>query len=210
MLCVVAVVAAALQSVAPLVEGRLSWRHVPASGWIVWLCVAVPSLAQIPFPRVYSALHRDAHAVTAGHQWWRLLTSVVVQDGGIIGTVSNLVLLALALVLCLCLWGPMATISTFVLAGVGLNILAVQFGATDGGGNSGATFPLLASLPPYALVALPPGKRSRAAISCVIMAVSALILIVANDGHGIAVGLGFVLGLAGMPLARRRWIRNPT
>ncbi|MDN5765122.1 MAG: hypothetical protein L0H96_03365 [Humibacillus sp.] len=207
-LCLVAVVAAALQSVAPLMEGRLLWRDVPLSGWIVWLCVAVPSLAQIPFPRVYGVLHRDADAVTAGHQRWRLLTSVVVQDGGVIGTVSNLVLLALALVICLRLWGSVATISTFVVAGLGLNILAVRFGATDGGGNSGATLPLLASLPPYALAVLPPGKRSRAAIGCLIMGVSALILVIAKDGHGIAVGFGLVIGLAGMPFARRRWSRR--
>lgn len=103
-LCFGAVVAAALQAVAPLVEGRLSWRQVPASGWVAWLCVAVPSLAQILFPGVYRALHRDAEAVTSGHQWWRLLTSVVVQDGGVIGTVSNLVLLALALC-CACACG---------------------------------------------------------------------------------------------------------
>lgn len=96
-------------------------------------------------------MHRDAHAVSNGHQWWRLLTSVLVQDGGIVGTLANLVLLALALGLCLHLWGPTLTMTTFVIAGVGLNILAVRYGASDGGGNSGATFPLLASLPPPTL-----------------------------------------------------------
>lgn len=99
------------------------------------VCVAVPSLAQIPFPLIYDALHRDAQAVITRHQWWRLITSVMVQDGGIIGTVSNLVLLGVALMVSMHLWGSKATVITFVVVGAGLNSLAVWFGATDGGGN---------------------------------------------------------------------------
>lgn len=205
----VAVIAAAVRSVEPLLEGRLSMRHVPPAGWVVWLCVAVPSLLQIPRPQVYEALHRDARAVLDSHQWWRLVTSVTVQDGGIAGTVSNLVLLALALTLCLPLWGSLTTVVTFVGAGVGLNVLAVTFGATDGGGNSAATLPLLASLPPFALAVLAAGHRLRAVAGCLVVAGAAIVLVAANDAHGVAVGLGLVLGLVGMPLARRRWSGQP-
>lgn len=172
--------------------------------WIIWVCVAIPSLAQIAFPQIYDALHRDAEAILTRHQWWRLITSIMVQDGGLIGTASNLVILGLALILSMHLWGSRATIVTFVVAGVGLNVLAVRFGASDGGGNSGATFPLLASLPPYALAALPVGERTRAAIGCVVMAASSIVLLATGDGHSIAVGLGLVLGLVGMTFARRR------
>lgn len=142
LLCLVALVAASVQSVAPLLEGQVSLRHVPALGWVVWLCVAVPSLLQVPFPQVYDVLYRQADAVSEQHEWWRLGTALTVQDGGIVGTVSNLLLLGLALVLALPLWGTWATVVTFVIAGIGLNLLAVGFGAVDGGGNSGATLVL--------------------------------------------------------------------
>lgn len=204
-LCFVAVIAAALQSVAPLIEDRVSLRHISSAGWTVWLCVAIPSLMQIPFPGVYDALHRDATLIIDGHQWWRLITSVMVQDGGIAGTASNLFLLALTLTLSLRLWGSVATVVTFVGAGIGLNILASTLGAADGGGNSGATVLLLASLPPFALATLPKGHRWRGVAACVVTAVAALALIAADDAHGIAVGLGLVLGVAGMRLASRHW-----
>ncbi|WP_193312856.1 rhomboid family intramembrane serine protease [Georgenia subflava] len=57
----------------------------------VLIVTAVPSLLQIPFPAVLTALQRSP-AVRDG-EVWRLLTSLVVQDGGWLGTVSNLLFL---------------------------------------------------------------------------------------------------------------------
>lgn len=207
--CFVLVVAVAAMSVRPLLMHRLSVRRLPAAGWVLWCCVAVPSLLQIPFPQVYDAFHRDASAIVDDHQWWRLATSITVQDGGIAGTVSNLVLLAATLVACLPLWGPTATVATFVLAGVTLNLAAVLLGATDGGGNSAATLALVASLPAFALAVGSGEERIRGAVGCAVTAASAIALIVGNDFHGLAVGLGLLLGLAGGPIARARWIREP-
>ncbi len=125
--------------------------------------VALPSLLQIPYPGFSEAWHRSPSAVLEDHQWWRLATAFVVQDGGIAGTVSNLVLLAVALLACLPLWGEPVTVSALLFAGVGLNLAAVLTGADDGAGNSGATLPLLASLPLFAL-AVVSGQRWRAAV----------------------------------------------
>lgn len=58
----------------------------------VFVITAVPSLLQIPFPAVLTALERTP-AVREG-EVWRLLTSLVVQDGGWFGTFSNLLFLA--------------------------------------------------------------------------------------------------------------------
>lgn len=48
-------------------------------------------------------------------QWWRTATALPVQDGGIPGTVSNLVLPALALVLCLPLLANLPPLAMAVL-----------------------------------------------------------------------------------------------
>lgn len=205
--CFVAVIAAAVMSVGPILEGRLSLRAVPAASWITWLVVAGPSLLQIPYPQLYGPLHRDASAVLEHGQWWRVATAIVVQDGGIAGTISNLILLAIALLASVPLWGRMPTVATFILVGVGLNIAAVLLGAEDGGGNSGATLPLLASLPPFAF-ALLPGARARPVIGMTLTAASAATLLVVHDGHGIAVAIGLLLGTAGIPYARSRQSRG--
>ena len=57
----------------------------------VFVVTAVPSVLQVWFPEVLATLQRTP-AVRDGEAW-RLLTSLVVQDGGWIGTISNLLFL---------------------------------------------------------------------------------------------------------------------
>lgn len=59
----------------------------------VFVITAVPSLLQFALPGLEPALMRDPPAI-AGGQWWRLATSLIVQDGGVFGTLSNLAFLA--------------------------------------------------------------------------------------------------------------------
>lgn len=196
-------VGAAVFSVQPLLAGRHLLRTVPRAGWLLWLAVAVPSVLQIPFPGLYDAWHRSASAVLDDHQWWRVLTALVVQDGGVAGTISNLVLLAGALLICLPLWGARASALAFLVSGVALNVAAVLAGAEDGAGNSAATLSLLASLPALAFAVLPE-HRWRAVAGAVVVSAAAIAMIVVNDGHGVAALLGLLLGVVGTPYARWR------
>ncbi|MEU8356038.1 rhomboid family intramembrane serine protease [Nonomuraea sp. NPDC048882] len=59
----------------------------------VFVVTAVPSLLQFVIPGLEPALMRDPAAI-AGGEWWRLGTALVVQDGGVLGTLFNLGLLA--------------------------------------------------------------------------------------------------------------------
>jgi len=71
---------------------------------LLWLLVAVPSLLQLVRPGIYDLLSRQPMLIERG-EWWRLLTSVLVQDGGALGTVYNLVTLALTASAAVALWG---------------------------------------------------------------------------------------------------------
>ncbi len=52
--------------------------------------VAIPSLLQLVFPAPLTALQRDRDLILHNGQVWRLVTALVVQDGGLIGLIFNL------------------------------------------------------------------------------------------------------------------------
>lgn len=58
----------------------------------VLVVTAVPSVLQFFLPGLEPVLMRDPAAIAAG-QWWRLGTSLVVQDSGVFGTLFNLAFL---------------------------------------------------------------------------------------------------------------------
>ncbi|GAB4057155.1 rhomboid family intramembrane serine protease [Catellatospora paridis] len=64
-------------------------RPFPRVTAIVFLLTAVPSLLQFAYPSLETSLRRDP-ALIADGQLWRLVTSSLVQDSGVPGTVSNL------------------------------------------------------------------------------------------------------------------------
>ncbi|MFG6195800.1 rhomboid family intramembrane serine protease [Nonomuraea sp. JJY05] len=65
----------------------------PYTTAVVFVITAVPSLLQFAIPGLEPALMRDPAAISGG-EWWRLGTALVVQDGGLLGTLFNLVCLA--------------------------------------------------------------------------------------------------------------------
>jgi len=65
---------------------RLPWLTATA-----FLVTAVPSCLQAAIPSLLRHLERTPAGL--GGQWWRSLTSLLVQDGGVLGTISNLAFL---------------------------------------------------------------------------------------------------------------------
>lgn len=169
---------------------RALWRPQPAAV-ALWLTVAIPSVIGLVWSPLTEALRRDPERIRDG-QIWRLLTSAVVQDGGVLGTGSNLVYLAVAAVLAVALWGPVRAVLLFVVGAVAFNIVFTYGWQAVGAGNSAATFFLAAST--VGLLAVRAWGRT-AAIGAAIEAVIGAILLVLDDGHAIAVLGGLVVGL---------------
>ncbi len=170
---------------------------VPAVAVVLWLVVAVPSLLQWPFPHLLTALQRDPVAVRDG-QVWRVLTSVVVQDGGLAGTVFNLVVLALVAVVAGRVWGAARSVALFAAGVVGFNLITVFGFPSVGAGNSAACFVLVCSLAGLALLHRNSREQMLLALLIVLTGGALLALL---DAHGFAVLLGVVLGGA----AARWW-----
>ncbi|MFE2425783.1 rhomboid family intramembrane serine protease [Streptomyces sp. NPDC059373] len=163
----------------------------PVAALTLWLLVAVPSLLQLAFPSIYRALHRAPDLITQHGQWWRLLTAVLVQDGGVGGTAFNLAALAVVAVVAERLWGPRPTPAIFAACALAMNVLGVWWNA-EGGGNSGATFGLAMSMAGLALLRGDGRVRVLALPACG----AAVVLVAIGDGHGVVALFGAALGVA--------------
>lgn len=145
----------------------------------LWLAVAVPSLAQLAYPQLLEVAARDPGAIQRG-QWWRLATSMFVQDGGLPGTIFNLILLAV--VLKVARIPDRMVIPVFMVGGVLSNLLVLAIWPSEGAGNSMATLFLLAAAKPNLKLA-------------VALAAIALLLLGLRDVHGLALAAGLLAGI---------------
>ncbi len=167
----------------------------------IWLLVAVPSVLQSALPDLLLGLRRDPNLILNGGEPWRVVTSLVVQDGGLAGTVFNLVVLAIVAVLAVRVWGTMRSVA-ILLAGQLLFGTLATFVSTDlGAGNSGATFALAASFAGLALLCRPEPTLLIRSVGVILIA---LVSIWLGDAHGLAmlggVGIGAVVGLVAPPV----------
>lgn len=177
----------------------LLWRRpddgrpprVPVWGAGLVVLVAVGWVAQLVRPALLDEGMRESAAVRAG-QWWRLATAVVLQDGGWIGAVFNLVALAVTVVLAAESLTPRLGVAVFVAGGVLANLLTVLTTGQPGAGSSMATMALL-------VVAVVVGLRDpswREAGLVVVLVVLTVVLLARRDQHGLALALGVIGGIA--------------
>jgi membrane associated rhomboid family serine protease len=164
---------------------RRPWATVAAL-----VVVGVPSLVQLTVAHgLLGDLQRVSGELGDG-QVWRLVTSLVVQDGGWAGTLFNLAELAVVGAVAERVWGPARWCAIWLVAGIGAQFWGMLVQPV-GGGNSVATFGLAASL---AVRALRVGDR-RARLCAAGCLAAGLVLLVGRDVHGGAVVLGAAVGL---------------
>jgi membrane associated rhomboid family serine protease len=190
----VIVLACAVRAGAALLGGDIvrALRRPPVAAVALWLVVAIPSLLQIPFPGLLRTLERDPDQIRQHGQWWRLFTSAVVQDGGVAGTVWNLVILAVVGVVAIRVWGSVRGLIIFAVGVVGFNLATTFVWPSAGAGNSAATFVLAASVAGLAVV------QTRGRVTVLLAAVTAacaIVLLVLLDAHGVAMLAGLLIGV---------------
>jgi hypothetical protein len=166
-------------------------RRVSRAALALWMLVAVPSVVQIAYHPLLHALSRQPSLIRHHHELWRLLTSAFVQDGGIAGTVFNLLVLYLVGCLAVRVWGPARAVALFLAGALAFDVMAVYAFSFSGAGNSGATFFLATSV----LGALVVRRYSIRILGyAVVAAVGAVALTAVGDAHGLAFLGGLVAG----------------
>ncbi|WP_103355863.1 hypothetical protein [Amycolatopsis sp. CA-128772] len=177
-----------------------------------WLAIALtaPAVAgvvlQLCRPGAMDVLDSDP----AKPGWWRVLTSVFMQNGGVAGAAWNIATLALVAALAEWFWGRSLTLVLF-LAGILLPqhvdaLLGLAAGPVDPrnfAGSSGATYFLGATLAAPLLVRTRALKERLTAAA--VVALGLTLWFVQENGHGLVAVYGFVAGALTWA-AGRRWI----
>jgi membrane associated rhomboid family serine protease len=174
-------------------------RRLPLATLLLTVAVALPTTLQLFHPAILPALQRDFARFAAG-EWWRVVTPLFVQDGGIAGTVFNLVGLVLIGWLAEQIWGSRRMLVIFLIGGVVSEVVGFSWQPT-GAGNSVGNLSLAASIAVYSL-AQRPGWVIQ------LMAALALgadfVLLLLKDIHGVGAMAGVVLALALRGTRRRQ------
>jgi hypothetical protein len=164
--------------------------------------VAVSSVVGLLAPAVLHTLERDTARIQAG-EVWRLVTALFQQDGGLPGTIANIVALLVIGSVAEHLFGSLRTAGIFAGVGVLAQVPALAWQPT-GAGNSVANFGLAGAVALYVLL---DGARPRPAMAAALVTMLVgLGLTVLADVHGPAV----LLGAAGAPFLRHGQQVRPT
>jgi membrane associated rhomboid family serine protease len=166
-------------------------QRFPIVALVSALIIGIPSLLQFAFPSIGAALSRQPRLELQG-QWWRVLTAIMAQDGGLAGAIFNLLVVAAVVTLGERAWGRWRTVVLFLGPSIVLNLLAVAWNA-PGGGSSFASDGLLLSMCALGVLTL---RRPVILVCAGIAGAAGIVLVVADDAHGVAMLLGAVLGLA--------------
>jgi hypothetical protein len=162
-----------------------------------WLAIAavivvgVPSLLQYALPSLGHALQRDP-AATLGHgEWWRPVTALLAQDGGLVAAVFNLVVVGAVVLVGEWSWGRVRTVVAFVAPSIVLNLIALAW-TGRGGGSSFASDGLMVAL---TLGTASTGRIPALRVIAAVQLVIGVVLVVLNDAHGLAMLVGAAVGL---------------
>lgn len=165
-------------------------RRLPYFTLFMTVIIAIPSILGLIYPSVIKTLGRDYSRFLSG-EWWRLITSLFVQDGGTAGTVFNLVGLLFVGSVAEQYWSRKRWIFVFLGGGIISQLIAFAWQPV-GAGNSVANFSLAGSILIVCLFSHPP----RIVLVSVILslAVDAWLLYIRNI-HGAAVMVGATIAI---------------
>jgi membrane associated rhomboid family serine protease len=165
-------------------------RSVPYSTLLLMLAVAIPTTLQFFFPSLLKLFERNYERFLAG-DWWRLFTSLFVQDGGIAGSFFNLISLLLVGIVAERLWGSRRWLVIFFAGGLLSQLIAFTW-QPIGAGNSVANFSLAGSVAVLCLI----GKAARVVkMEAFLASAAGLILLFLKDIHGPAMVFGAVMAV---------------
>jgi len=163
----------------------------PAAAVVLWATVTAASVARLIAPDLLDVLDRRPVRTRDSGEWWRVLTAGVVEDGGVLLTVANLVLLAIVAVAAVRSWGWYRAVGLFVLGQILWGLFTTFVVPSVGAGTTGATLALAGSLAGLWPIV---GASRPQVIASVATFLLGAVLVALGDAHGVAVLIGMLLG----------------
>lgn len=179
-----------LRDQASLPQAATRKSAFPQATFFLLLAIGIPSLLQFFFPVILSTFQRDYGRFLNG-DWWRLISALFVQDGGVAGTIFNLIGFALVGSLVERIWNGRSMLMIFFLGGI-VGEIAGFVWQPVGAGNSVGNFSLAASLAAASLMRSPPKPVQLLAI--VALGADGVLLWL-QDIHGAAALAGAIQAL---------------
>jgi membrane associated rhomboid family serine protease len=161
--------------------------HFPQTTFLLVVAIAIPSVLQFFFPAILSTFQRDYERFLNG-DWWRLVTPLFVQDGGVPGTIFNLISLALVGSVAERIWNGRTMLFIFFIGGIIGEIVGFAW-QPIGAGNSIGNFSLAASI---AIATLTRPSPNPAQLLAVVALGANGILLWLQDIHGAAALMGVI------------------
>jgi rhomboid protease GluP len=179
-------------------------RSIPYATLVLTIAIAIPTTLQFFFPAILQMFERNYMEFRAG-DWWRLITPLFVQDGGVSGSLFNLVSLLLVGTIAERLWGLQRWLVIFFAGGVLSELIGFAWQPV-GAGNSVANFSLAASI---AVLCLALDASPAVRITAILALGAGVILLFLKDIHGPAMMLGAVIALVLIWLDRHKFKEQP-
>ena len=185
------VLAVFLRSALGMVRQNARPRGFPWLTLVLVVVIGVPSIGQyLGWTAVGDALRREPQLTLHHGEWWRVLTSLLAQDGGIWAAVYSLAVVAVVITLSSWIQGPWLTLAIFVFCSIVLNLLALGWNAVGGGTSFASDGTMLSVL----VMGLVLAKDRVVMISAIIAIAGGILLVVLWDAHGVAILLGAAIG----------------
>ena len=165
-------------------------RYIPRVTLTLVVFLTITLVLQVVFPVLLTFFERNYGRFLAG-DWWRLVTPLFFQDGGVLGGVFNLVSLLLVGSVAEQLWESRRWLLIFFVSGILSEVVAFAWQPV-GAGNSVANFGLAASV---GVLCLLQGARWQVRAVAVVSLVAGAFLFVSRNIHGAATLTGAGLGL---------------
>jgi membrane associated rhomboid family serine protease len=146
---------------------------------------------QLAYPSMLGMFQRDAARIAAG-EWWRLVTALFLQDGGVAGGLSNLAFLVMIGSLAERVLPPARWLLVYAAGGLIAEVVALAW-QPIGAGNSIA----ICALAGFLLVDLPIERARWPLVGLRLVAgILVLVLLATENIHGIGALVGAALAAA--------------
>ena len=149
---------------------------------------------------ILDAIRRDPDRLQSG-EWWRLITPLVGQDGGLSGLIFNLVILLAVGAVVENLFGWKLLLVTYLAAGILSEVAAYTIMPNQGfAGNSVANFGLIGLVCAFGVM-----SSNAARLTGALGLLGGVVLLLLWDLHGIGIAVGALIGVG---IGVVRWARD--